>query len=84
MAEKLENGQSGAQKITITFHPDRQVVETDFDTAEFKTWEYLMAVMQMAVDDAKFKRDMARMVAVQQAQARHIEVPNPMPKRFVH
>ena len=84
MAEKLENGQSGAQRITITFHPDRQVVETDFDKGDFKTWEYLMAVLQMAFEDAKFKRDVGRMMALQQAQARKIEVPYPMPERFVH
>ena len=56
------------KNIVIAFHPDKQAVALQFDPKDFKTWDYVLALLKMAVDHAEQKRREAQMIAMMQQQ----------------
>ncbi len=59
-------------KITITFDPETQGIGIGFDSKDFKTWDFVVAILGIAKDQAEHNRDVARMQAMQQkAMAEH-------------
>ena len=67
------NGQKAAgdpafkNLIAIQWDPDTQEVMLDFKPAEFKTWDFVLAVLEMAKTYAEQRRKEAVMVAMQKA-----------------
>lgn len=64
-------------KIEVGFDPERQIVGLKFDSRQFKTWDYVIGVLTMAVEQARKMDRMAQMQAMQQqaqlqAQEAHI------------
>lgn len=57
-----------AKTIAVGFDPARQIVGLQFSTDDFKTWDYVLAILRMAVDQAEQKRKEAQMIAAMQAQ----------------
>lgn len=62
--------QNGKSLPTIRLHwsAEKQAVETEFDPKEFKTYEFIIACLDMAKADMEFKRNMTRMANMQKAQ----------------
>lgn len=56
-------------EITIKFHPDKQVCVIEFKPTEFKTWDFVLGVLEMAKLAAIQKRDQSMMAAMMQQQA---------------
>ncbi len=61
-------------EITLGWdHATQSIVPFKFSPEQFKSWEFIAGFLQMALDKAKFTRDMMQAQAIQQqqAQARH-------------
>lgn len=54
-------------EVKIAWNPERQAVHVDFDPKELKTFEFLMALCDMAKEQLRFRLEMARMQQMQQA-----------------
>ncbi len=59
------NGQT-LPTIKVSLDAATQTVALDFDTKQFKTWDYLIAVLDMAKAHAEMNRRMAQNAAMQQ------------------
>jgi hypothetical protein len=55
--------------INIIWDPEKQAVGLKFNNADFKTWTFVVGVLQMAVDSANERKEQAQMVAAMQQQA---------------
>lgn len=62
-----------SNRINIVFDPDKQSVSIKFKTEDFKTWDYILGILEMAKIQAQFQKQQAMMIAAmnQQAQAQH-------------
>lgn len=61
-----QNGEAKqVSAIIITFDPATQAIEFQFDRNVFKTWDYLKAILHMAIDHAEDIKKEARMMALQ-------------------
>lgn len=60
--------------INVIWDPEKQAIGLKFNTGDFKTWQFVMAVLQMAIENAKEKSDQAKMIAAvnHQAQAQQM------------
>lgn len=60
--------------INIVWDPEKQAVGLKFNNTEFKTWTFVSAILQMAIDTANEKKEQANMMAImnQQAQAQQM------------
>jgi hypothetical protein len=74
-------GGDGFHRFTIKYDPKTQaVVGFDFTggpEGEFKTWDFVMAVLRMAQDEVEFRRNVTRAqnmqaAAIEQAQAQQL------------
>ncbi len=68
---RRENMPPGAPKlptITVTFDPETQAVGVQFAPTDFKTWDMVVATLEMAKSFAEFNRNMGRAQAMQQQQ----------------
>jgi hypothetical protein len=68
---KRENLPPGAPRLptmTVTFDPETQAVGLKFEPSEFRSWDMVVATLEMAKSFAEFNRNMVRMQAVQQQQ----------------
>ena len=65
-----ENGQDKMKlpAIVIGWDEAAQAHAMQFNPAEFKTWDMVLAVLDMARSEAEFKRDLVRKASLVQAQ----------------
>lgn len=54
--------------ILVRLDPVTQDVQIQFDTDDFKSWSYLIAVLRMAVDDAEMKRRFVQAEGIRKQQ----------------
>ena len=55
--------------IVLAWDQDAQSVRVQMDPAQFKTWEFVLAVLEMAKSWATFQQRNGQAVAMQQAMA---------------
>ncbi len=53
--------------ITIAWNQEVQAVGLKFDTKEFKTWDFIIAVLDMARQSAEMQKRVGQMQNLQQA-----------------
>lgn len=58
----------GMPVIIVGFDATRQCAPFNLDNEEFKTWDFAIAVLRMAIDDAEQKRRLAHMIEMQRQQ----------------
>ena len=65
----MQNGniERALPTLEIRWDADKQGVELHFKSDEIKTWEMVLALLDMAKRDATFKLDLARAASMQQA-----------------
>ncbi len=68
MNAELNGGPKNLPGIVVGFDPEAQQVHLKFDAKDFRTWEFVEAILDMAVEKAKQLKIAARMQAMQQAQ----------------
>ena len=62
------NGHKEEHAIKIVFDPETQGVSVQFKPEYFKSWDFVLAVLTMAKEQAELQRNMVRMQAMQQQQ----------------
>lgn len=55
--------------IKLVWDAEQQVVRVEFQPEEFKTWDFVLAVIEMGKKTAEFKQRVGQMANVQQHQA---------------
>ena len=70
------SAKQGCAKLTVEWNAEAQAVALDFDPAELKTWDFVIAVLKMAIAKAEDSRKMAMMAEMQQMAQRQIAIPN--------
>lgn len=65
--EKEKAALLGHACIILEFDPETQSVTTKFDPREFKTWDFVLAVLDMGKRHAEQTAEIVRMQAMQQA-----------------
>jgi hypothetical protein len=72
MSLEKPNGADGevpeTATIELVFNPTLQMCQVKFDSQEYKTWDMVLAVIEMAKNEALFRRQVA-ITANLQAQA---------------
>lgn len=61
----MEQDNGGVKKlpaISIAFDPDAQIVHLQFDPNEFKTWDYILSLLNMARQKAEENQAIGRML----------------------
>lgn len=61
-----EEGVQKENMITLHWHPDKQIVTMDFNRKSFKTWAFVLSVIEMAKTVADEQRQAAVAMALQQ------------------
>ena len=56
-------------KITLAWDQEKQSVFIEFQTEQFKTWDFVVGVLGIAKDQAEFNRNMARAADMQRQAA---------------
>lgn len=56
-------------ELKIILDPDKQTVGIKFDNSEFKTWDFILATLEMARIAAEFQKQQAMMMQAMQQQA---------------
>jgi hypothetical protein len=65
---KKENGEVGMlPAIAVAWNVEKQEIRLLFDHEQFKTWGFVIAVLEMAAEEAKAKKQMQAQMALQQA-----------------
>lgn len=72
MAE--ENGGLKKPTIIIEWDADRQQAVVSFDSTQFKTWEFVLAVIEMAKLHAETNRRVAEVMNIQRQAAENARV----------
>ncbi len=55
--------------LTITWDEDRQAATLQqVDISQFRTWDFIVACLEMAKSQAEFQRNMSRATAIQKQQ----------------
>lgn len=65
--------------LALVWDAEAQRVRLQFDPADFRTWEFVIALLEMAKQAAEMNLRMAHAQAMQQAQAQRPVLPNGMP-----
>ncbi len=68
----MEGNGTALPKIEVRWDAATQNVQLDFDTKQFKSWDFLVAVLDMAKAQAEFNRRMAQQMAAQQAMQQQV------------
>lgn len=66
---KMQDKLDKAPALKISWLADEQVVHVDFDPKTFKTFEFMLAVLNMAVQAIETNRKAQHMAQMQQAMA---------------
>jgi hypothetical protein len=61
----MSNGDIKKARIEVLWDHGRQKVGLKFDTADFVTWDFIIAILEMAKMEAESQRKIAQMVAMQ-------------------
>ena len=75
----MENGEGKLKSIpaiAVGWDAENQSVAVRFNNSEFKTWDFLIATLQMAVSWAEQQRRLAQFGAVQQQSAEDQQLKN--------
>ena len=62
-----------APAVTLLYNPVTQTVELEFKPEEFRTWDFVLAVLRMGIDQAKSHRQLAQMQNMQRAAQEQAE-----------
>jgi len=62
--------------IGVVFDPDKQCVGLQFEQKDFRTWEFVIAVLNMAVKKAERLQDEALRMARMKQMSEKIQIPN--------
>lgn len=81
MSDEVPNG-TAPYALTVLYNPDTQSVEVQFEAAQFRTWEFILGVLEMAKLTATAKRQMSQMVAMQQ-QAAEAQMANAVKRSLI-
>ncbi len=75
MSEQLINGESVARlpTIEVAWDAENQLPHLNFQIADFRTWDFVIAVLGMAVRAAEQNHRMALLTAAQQAGVEHAQ-----------
>lgn len=63
---EINGKKAEGHEIRIVFDPEKQATSIQFKAEEFKTWDFVLAVLGMAKDAAELQRNVLRMNAMQQ------------------
>lgn len=59
-------GSDKRHAIHVVFDQDKQTVEVHFNTAEFKTWEFVIGLLESGLEFARTQRQFAIAASIQQ------------------
>lgn len=68
---KSARGESPLARLTVTFDPERQVAHLEFDPLAFRTWDFVLGVLEMARVEAERRKRFreTEILVAQQQQA---------------
>jgi len=66
MQQPSKNGDKNLLTLTINFDPATQQVGLVFDTAQFKTWDFMLAILEQAKVHAQDRKRDAYVAGMQQ------------------
>lgn len=69
MAGDRDNGSGSLPAIDVIWDSDKQTVLLGFDRDQFKTWEFVVAVLDMAKSFAETQRRLATLRSAQEQEA---------------
>lgn len=70
----MDNGQPKTLDIIIRFDPESQVTLLEFDTSEYRTWDFVLGILTCALERAKQQRTIAMANEMHARQAQAMEV----------
>jgi hypothetical protein len=65
----MNNGDQKYPAIKVIWNPETQAVALDFDPKEFKTWNFVLALLGMGIETGKQQMKMDQVKGMMQAQA---------------
>jgi hypothetical protein len=60
-------------QLSIAWNAETQMVQLGFDPDHFKTWDFILAVLDMARQNAEQMKELAKLAAMQQRAKAHQE-----------
>lgn len=74
MAEEPGNGTLKKPTLIIEWDAEKQQAQVSFDSQQFKTWEFVLAVIEMAKLQSETNRRVAEVMSIQKQAAESARV----------
>jgi hypothetical protein len=68
-----ESKEANLPTIKIRWNAELQIAVLEFEPTEFKTWDMVIAVLEMGMSQAKFNQNIGRMQGLQQQAAQAMQ-----------